>query len=62
MMIWLIAQGRQLPADYARIRCKSVAAVISALRPEKTVKHNCLANNMLQIWTEVELSGANTEI
>ena len=61
-MIWLIVQGRQLPADYARICCKSVAVVISALWLKKTAKHNCLEVNMLQQWTGVELDRAHTEI
>jgi hypothetical protein len=61
-MIWLIVQGRQLPAGYVRICCKSVAAVISALWPEKAAKHNCLAANMLQQWVVVGFNRSHTEI
>ena len=55
-MIWLIVQGRQLPAGYERICCKSVAAAIFVLRPVKAAKHNCLAANMLQQPVGVELN------
>jgi len=61
-MIWWIVRGKQLPAGYARICCKSVAVAISALWFKSTAKHNCLAANMLQQWVVVEFNRLHTEI
>lgn len=40
-------EGRQPPAGYVRICCKTIAVESSVLRPEGTVKYNCLAVNVL---------------
>jgi hypothetical protein len=56
VMIWSTEQGRQPPGGYVRICCKTVAAVIFALRRKKADEHKCLLPSILQRRHRVILS------
>jgi len=60
-MTWSIMQGKRLPADYVKICCKSVAAVILALLTKKAVKRKRLTAKKLYEWAGVDLNHRHTD-
>jgi hypothetical protein len=60
-MTWSIVQGKQLPAGYVKICCKSVAVEILALLMKKAAKRKCLTAKNLSEWAGVDLNHRHTD-